>query len=53
MAASQNGHINVVKILHVYHANVNAKDLVRLFKDAFRILCGGEGRGGGDSHMGP
>ena len=30
MGASQNGHIDVIKILVVHHADVNARDLVRL-----------------------
>lgn len=30
MAASQNGHIEVVKILVVHCANLNAQDLVSL-----------------------
>ena len=30
MGASQNGCIEVVKILVVHHANINARDLVRL-----------------------
>jgi ankyrin repeat protein len=29
MGASQNGHIEVIKILVVHHANVDARDLVR------------------------
>ena len=31
MGASQNGCIEVVKILVVHHANVTARDLVRLY----------------------
>ena len=38
MGASQNGCIEVVKILVVYHANVNARDLVRLYYDTHIIL---------------
>lgn len=30
MGASQNGHIDVIKILVVHHADVNARDLVSL-----------------------
>ena len=30
MGASQNGHIDVIKILVLHRANINTRDLVRL-----------------------
>ena len=38
MGASQNGHINVIKILLVHHADVNARDLVRALTFPLTLL---------------